>query len=116
MKKKYSISFFVAIILCLVMLSFAYQMSYNHQKEKVNSKQNDQISVPTEGNAAKAEVYYLKDLNGFVAVYKNDKKTIYEYTDIRIDELPEEIASEVYGWKEIETAESLYGFLENYSS
>lgn len=116
MKKRYSISFFVVILLCLVMLSFAYQVSYDHQKEQANLKQNEQISIPTEGNAAKAEVYYLKDLNGFVAVYQNDKKTIYEYTDIRIDELPEEIAGEVRSWKAIETVESLYGFLENYSS
>lgn len=120
MKKKYSISFFAAMAACAILLMSAYQISYNHAREEAAKKNSaEQLrAVPTEGNASASGsvLYYLKDLDGFLAVYCQDRKTVYEYTDIRIDELPEDIASEVAGWKPVETLESLYGFLENYSS
>lgn len=116
MKKKYSISFFVGIVICFAILSFAFQKSYQNVKGEILAQQKENMSVPTKGNASKADVYYLKDLNGFLAVYKSDKKTLYEYTDIRMDELPKELAAEIRNWKAIETLENLYGFLENYSS
>ena len=60
--------------------------------------------------------YYLKELNGYVVVYLSDKKTVYEYTDISLEDLPENLQKEIQNGKYIETSESLYGFLENYSS
>ena len=44
------------------------------------------------------------------------KKTVYEYTDISLEGLPENLQKEIQNGKYIETSESLYGFLENYSS
>ena len=44
------------------------------------------------------------------------KKTVYEYTDISLEDLPENLQKEIQNGKYIETSESLYGFLENYSS
>lgn len=116
MKRKYSISFLAAVLVCLSLLGFAYQMSYQKTRLKTEEKNKTEISVPAKGNAAKAELYYLKDLNGFIAVYQKDKQTIYEYTTIRMDELPKDVAKEIENWKSIETTENLYGFLENYSS
>lgn len=116
MKKRYSISFFAVIFICLMLLGFAYQMSYSRAKAKAENSENHSRSVATDGNAVKSDLYYLKDLNGFIAVYQNDKKTIFEYTNIRVDELPADVAAEVCAWKSVETLENLYGFLENYSS
>lgn len=45
-----------------------------------------------------------------------NKKTVYEYTDISLEGLPENLQKEIQNGKYIETLESLYGFLENYSS
>ena len=51
-----------------------------------------------------------------LAVYLQDGQTLYEYTDISVQELPEELQEEIISGKRIETTEELYGFLENYSS
>lgn len=60
--------------------------------------------------------FYLKELHGFVVVYLEDKKTIYEFTEIPLSDLPEEVRQEIAQGKQIATAEELYAFLENYSS
>ncbi len=44
------------------------------------------------------------------------KKTIYEFTEIPLSDLPEEVRQEIAQGKQIATAEELYAFLENYSS
>ena len=44
------------------------------------------------------------------------KRQVYEYTDISLEGLPENLQKEIQNGKYIETSESLYGFLENYSS
>lgn len=60
--------------------------------------------------------YYLIGENGLVTVYYVDKSTIYEYTDIVVDELPDDLKEEVINGKYISTVDDLYNFLENYSS
>ena len=49
-------------------------------------------------------------------MYAGDNKTVYEYTDIPTENLPEPIQLEIKNGKFIESKEELYGFLENYSS
>ena len=56
------------------------------------------------------------EVNGYIVVYLSDKSTPYEYTSIRFDELPERLQKEIRNGKYVESAEALYGFLENYSS
>lgn len=117
MKKQYSISFFAVSMMCVLLLSFAYRMDYEHMKLEAKDKvAEEEHSMATEGNASKAEVYYLKELNGFVAVYLNDKKTVYEYTTIPLENLPQEVAKEIENGMPIASEESLYSFLEGYSS
>lgn len=60
--------------------------------------------------------YVLYMENGKVTVYYCDKKTVYSYTDIKAEDLPESIRKELYNGKEVESTESLYDFLETYSS
>ena len=87
------------------------------QAEKTAEKQKTQdLSVAADGQALKEDCYYLKSLNGYVVVYLNDKKTVYEYTDIPLDGLPETLQQEIHNGKYVETSAALYGFLENYSS
>ena len=51
-----------------------------------------------------------------VIVYLDDQTSIYEYTNIRVEELPEELQNEIREGKRLEGKDKLYGFLENYSS
>lgn len=120
MKKQYSISFFAIMITFALLLSIAYDSGYEsihvkQQKERGKTEEN-KASMPTEGDAKKSEVYYLKELNGFVAVYLSDQKSIFEYTSIPVDDLPESVASQIKAGLPVETTESLYSFLEGYSS
>lgn len=84
------------------------------EEQKTETKQEQ--AVAAEGEASKEEGYYLVDINGYIVVYLSDKKTIYEYTDILVDELPVSVQTEIETGKYVEDIQTLYGFLENYSS
>ena len=127
--KKYGIWFCVLFLGCIAVLTAAFQFSFRYSKEKAQEearikqavikeeKEKQEYAVADEGNVSKEdEVFYLTELNGFVAVYKSDKKTIYEYTNIEVENLPEDVRNEIKNGKEIRSVEKLYGFLENYSS
>lgn len=125
--KKYSIGLFVLFLGCVALIGAAYQFSFQYSKKQaeeearlkqeiMGSVKEEEDAVAAEGNVSKGEVFYLMDLNGFVAVYKADKETIYEYTNIVVEDLPEDVRQEIQEGKEIRSAEKLYGFLENYSS
>lgn len=125
--KKYSIGLFVLFIGCVALIGAAYQFSFQYSKKQaeeqarmkqeiMESVKEEEDAVAAEGSVSKEEVFYLKALNGFVAVYKADKETIYEYTNIVVEDLPEDVRQEIQEGKEIRTVEKLYGFLENYSS
>lgn len=125
--KKYSIGLFVLFLGCVALIGAAYQFSFQYSKKQaeeearmkqeiMESVKEEEDAVAAEGNVSKGEVFYLMDLNGFVAVYKADKETIYEYTNIVVEDLPEDVRQEIQEGKEIRSVEKLYGFLENYSS
>lgn len=127
MKNKYGIGFFAAAIITVLAVSSAYQLSYQKAKERAEAetkiekeqetaKAKTEPSVRTEGSALKEDCYYLMEVNGYIVVYLSDKKTPYEYTDIRYDELPAAVREEIRNGKYIEDTATLYGFLENYSS
>lgn len=116
MKSKYSIGLICAIILLLLALSLGYRKQYEYTEEQVRISEEEKKTLSVQGSAAKEEIYYLKPLNGYVVVYLEDGKTIFEYTDIEVSELPEEMQKEIEQGKRITGLEKLYGFLENYSS
>lgn len=60
--------------------------------------------------------FIVKSFNGMIVILKGDGKTVYEYTQINIGTLPEELREQVTDGFYIETEEELYSFLENYSS
>ena len=107
MKPKYSIGLFVLIV------SIIYIVSVTIPNETEDTHEE---SVSTDGEVSDRECFYLYSLNGYLIVYAGDNKTVYEYTDIPTDNLPETIQLEIKNGKFIESKEELYGFLENYSS
>lgn len=120
MKKQYSISFFAAMLLMVLMLAAAYRSEYKHLHAQLEAEQNQKEetmpTMPTEGTVEKSDVFFLRESNGFVTVYLKDNKTVYEYTSIRVDNLPEEVAAKIRQGMKIESTERLYSFLEGYSS
>lgn len=60
--------------------------------------------------------YYLVVRDGYVVVYYSDKKTVFEYTHIRADELSVEDQAALSEGIGVEDAGILYGILEGYSS
>lgn len=60
--------------------------------------------------------FYLAILNNEVVVYLEDKETIYIHTGIEVAELPEALRMELMQMHWVENEESLYDFLETYSS
>lgn len=116
----YSISIF--IFLCLV--SFAYYSTYglsgkyeglseNKDEEESNVKDIKLVSSVEETGYGK---YYLKEKDGYVIVYRQDKTTVFETTGIALSALPEALQAEISKGKYVKTEKELYSFLENYSS
>lgn len=60
--------------------------------------------------------FVLQVEDNYVVVYQEGKEEVYEYTDIPLETLPLQLQSEVLLGKPIENLDSLYSFLENYSS
>ena len=60
--------------------------------------------------------FYVVAINDLIVVYKEDRETVYQYTNIRLSQLPERLQQEIIGVMYIADEESLYDFLENYTS
>lgn len=60
--------------------------------------------------------YILVVENNYITVYNAGMEDVYLYTDIRLDELPQEVQNEIIQKKYVESEEELYNFLESYSS
>lgn len=70
----------------------------------------------TEADLSDQYEFLLVDHNDYVAVYQLPEREIYEYTDVIMEVLPEEVQKEVQQGKYIKNEEELYNFLENYTS
>ena len=126
MKSRYIIGFFTLFLTAGLLLTASYQYTYRRalDRQMAQDEATGEItgteSIAAEGDAVREESreegYYLCELQGFVAVYLSDRKTIYELTEIPLTDLPEEVQQEVAEGKYIGTAKELYAFLENYSS
>lgn len=62
------------------------------------------------------EHFYLMAENHYVSVYYDDRDTIYMYTGIALDSLPESVQREIVSGKYVPSIHELYSFLETYSS
>lgn len=60
--------------------------------------------------------FYLAAYDNHVIVYLEDQRTVFIETDIPLETLPEEVRTQVMQMLRIEGEESLYSFLETYSS
>lgn len=125
MQKKYGIILTFSLFAFLVVLSLGYREEYKYlvrksqnPSETQSENQSGDALLQVQGTAEKEEEqsYYLTILNGYVVVFRSDRQTLFEYTDIPLADLPTELQNELKKGKIIIGEEKLYGFLENYSS
>ncbi|MDE6904202.1 MAG: hypothetical protein K2P76_04610 [Lachnospiraceae bacterium] len=60
--------------------------------------------------------YVIIEEGDYLTVYYADRKTVYEYTDIRYSDLEDTLRQKIRKGYWIEDEEQLYGFLENYDT
>ena len=60
--------------------------------------------------------FYMIYKNGRIVVYHSDKKTVYDYPDLKLYELPLDLQCQMVTGMEIKDEAELYNFLQNYSS
>lgn len=60
--------------------------------------------------------YYLVVKNHFVSVYKDDRKSIVQDTNILLGNLPDYLQKQIIAGKYVEDQKALYDFLETYTS
>ncbi|HKM34395.1 MAG TPA: hypothetical protein VJY54_06605 [Lachnospiraceae bacterium] len=77
--------------------------------EKVVVRMSYAYAEPTEG-------FYLRVENNSIVVYCDDGETVYMYTDISAQSLPEYIQGQIIMGMYMEDEATLYHFLETYSS
>ena len=112
MNKKYSIGFFFGTIFIVVFFIIGYRMSYNHALENKHTQTEQEREVQAEPETG----YYIMDSDGYVTVYLADRKTVFEYTTISTEDLPEHLQTELKNGLKMVSLGEVYGFLENYSS
>lgn len=60
--------------------------------------------------------YYMIYKQGRMVVYYSDQKTVYDYPDIKLYELPLDLQCQVISGMKLKDEVELYNFLQNYSS
>ena len=60
--------------------------------------------------------YVIIEEGDYLTVYYADRRTVYEYTDIRYSDLEDTLRQKIRKGYWIENEEQFYGFLENYDT
>ena len=67
-------------------------------------------------NELPADTYYVKAEENYVVIYCSDMITVYQYTDIKYDELPLETRKKIDSTMKLDSYKELISFLESYTS
>lgn len=77
----------------------------------------DQVVLRKTYDKSKVEnQFYMCQRGEFVVVYYSDLRTVYEYTEIRVDHLSEEVRRALAEGFYVRDAQELYSILEGYTS
>lgn len=88
------------------------------EQTKDSSIEEDKIKMETTetSDTNNSFEFMIVAEDGYLTVYESDLKTVYEYTDISVEELEEDLKVKVNQGYGMENIEALFNFLENYSS
>ncbi len=79
--------------------------------ETISKKENTETEETTE----ESYHFLVSDLNGYVAVF-TEKGSLYEFTDIRMDQLENDMKKRIENGIKFQKAKELFTFLESCSS
>ncbi|MEI3199530.1 MAG: hypothetical protein V8S12_03810 [Lachnospiraceae bacterium] len=121
MHRGYGIGIFLAFFLIGAAYVAAYHLSLENEQKtsSIKTRETNQIQEKQAEAVFEKEIsprYWLMEEDGAVMVYLSNGRTMYERTEISVDNLPLPLKEEIAKGKEIWTEQELYGFLENYSS
>lgn len=124
MNRKFFISCFILTAVICAAYHYSYQLSIADMPDAAVTEESQTSVLQMEEAAAAANAgnpesigqYYLKEEDGYISVYLKDQQTLYEYTSIRLESLPESLQKEIQTGKFLKGESELYDFLENYSS
>lgn len=107
----------VITVLCIYMCYLAF--STNEKKDNLKEVRSQITTAENKQTKAVKKVkatYSLKILDGSLAVINNKTKEVFEYTDMKKENLPADIKNMLKENFIFENREEVYHFLESYSS
>ena len=106
----------VITVLCICMCYLAF--SANEKKDNLKEVRSQTTAEKKQTKAVKKvkATYSLKILDGSLAVINNKTKEVFEYTDMKKENLPADIKNMLKENFIFENREEVYHFLESYSS
>lgn len=120
MKYVKSISLFFVYPLCCFLMGLFIGMDAPDTEEAdpipKEAVTNHSVLVQTKQTPVLQEGYFLKNINNHVVVYQMDQETVFLFTEIYVDQLPEEVQEKLEQGIVMPDEGSLYDFLENYTS
>lgn len=98
-----------------------YYLKLNEKEQEkiieVQEAETEQFEESVESaNIQNKKAFVVREEDGYLNVYFGEKDTLYMYTGIAYQGLPEELKKEISNGKTFDTLEDLYRFLESYSS
>ena len=109
MMKKYKLAFIALFILCSAGFFF-YTVEQDKDVAPKTTVSSKTITPVKQGGA-----YYMKLSGSQVVIYRSDH-SVYEYTDLNKEILPESVVKELLTGKYFQNEAELYEFLETYTS
>lgn len=111
----------VITTLCGYMCYVAFYQKDNSQDKLVHQVQSTIIKEQTTKeqaatNKKEKTTYGLAVRDGSLVILNNQTKEIFEYTDLKKSDLPDEINQMLKEKKKFHSVEEVYHFLESYSS
>lgn len=82
--------------------------------EETESEAKEYTAVPV--SRTLEYKFIIVEESDYLTVYYADQVTVYEYTDIRYSDLPDDVRQKIRKGYCVKDEDTLFGFLENYSS
>ena len=114
MHRGYGIGIFLAFFLIGAAYVAAYHLSLENEQKtsSIKTRETNQIQEKQAEAVFEKEIsprYWLMEEDGAVMVYLSNGRTMYERTEISVDNLPLPLKEEIAKGKEIWTEQELYG-------
>lgn len=113
----------IYIVIITVLCGYMYYAAFyrkdvekNEQIHQVQSTVTETTTKAVKATTEKKITYGLKIKDGTLVVINNQTKEVFEYTDMKKEDLPEDILKMLQEKTVFKDQEEVYHFLESYSS